>query len=161
MKRNSPKTKPVKTPNGSRAKSRELTRLYLADETAWLEQMAELIQAQRYDQLDYENLAEYLRDMAKRERREVFHRLTTLLMHLLRWDHQPDMRSRSWELTIRVQRHELQDLSDSKTLRNHLVEVLPKAYARARHYAALETELPESRFPAECPYTPDDLLAEE
>jgi hypothetical protein len=156
MKRNSAKTKP----NKPRAKARELSRLYETDETAWLEQSAELIETGHHDQLDYKNLAEYLRDMAKRDRREVRSRLTTLLAHLLKWDHQPDMRSRSWELIILVQRHELQDLCESGTLRNHALEVLAKAYARAREQAVAETALPESRFPAECPYTLDDLLQE-
>ena len=30
--------------------------------------------------------------------------LRVLMLHLLKWDHQPSMRSRSWTLTIREQR---------------------------------------------------------
>ena len=30
--------------------------------------------------------------------------LRVLMLHLLKWDHQPDMRSRSWTLSIREQR---------------------------------------------------------
>jgi hypothetical protein len=157
MKRNNSKTKTPKPRGGPQAAVRELTRLYQTDETGWLEQMAELIQTKQYGDLDYKNLAEYLLDMAKRDRREVLHRLTTLLAHLLKWDHQPSMRSRSWENTIRVQQNEVTDLCESKTLRNHALEILPKAYGRAVEQAATETELPESRFPAECPYTLDDL----
>jgi hypothetical protein len=138
----------------------KFARLYEADETAWLEEMSRLIEQRQYDQLDYKHLSEYLQDMAKRDRREVFHRLTTLLAHLLKWDHQTSMRSRGWETTILVQRHELQDLLESRTLRNHALEILPRAYSRARDQAAAETELPEERFPAECPYTLDDLCAE-
>jgi hypothetical protein len=140
---------------------KELSRLYLADETAWLEQMSDLIRRRRYDQLDYRNLREYLLDMARRDRREVLHRLTNLLAHLLKWDHQPGERSRSWELTIKVQRHEVIDLCESQTLKNHAFEILPKSYARARDQAAAETGLPEGRFPLECPYTLDDLLTEQ
>ena len=138
----------------------KLSRLYLADETAWLDEMARLIKERQYDQLDYKNLREYLQDMAGRDRREVFHRLAILLAHRLKWDHQPSMRSSSWEATILVQRHELQDLCESQTLRNHALEVLPRAYGRAREQAAAETGLPDKRFPGECPYTLDDLLAE-
>ncbi len=152
----------VKEGNRLRPKAaKDLKRLYEADETAWLEQMSELIRQRRYDELDYKNLGEYLQDMAKRDRREVLHRLTTLLAHLLKWDHQPAMRSRSWELTIMVQRHELIDLCDSLTLRNYALEVLPKAYGRAREQAVAETGLPDRRFPPECPYTLDDLLTKQ
>jgi hypothetical protein len=133
----------------------------MADETAWLERTAELIQAHRYDELDYQNLAEYLGDMARRDRREVVSRLRTLLAHRLKWDHQPDMRTSSWATTIRVQLHELQDIFESQTLRNYADEIVAKAYTRARKEAADETALPESRFPAECPYTIDELLTEE
>ncbi|MGH8479427.1 MAG: DUF29 family protein [Gammaproteobacteria bacterium] len=45
--------------------------LYEHDETAWLETMAELIRLGRLDEIDYPNLAEYLADMARRDRRET------------------------------------------------------------------------------------------
>ena len=79
--------------------------------------------------LDLENLSEYLQDMARRDKREVFSRLTVLLTHLLKWEHQVDRRSNSWEATILHQRRELQDLLESRTLRNHAQDVLGKAYS--------------------------------
>ena len=161
MKRNNAKTKTNRPRAGPRATARELTRLYEADETAWLEQMSDLIAKRQYNRLDYKNLAEYLLDMARRDRREVLHRLTTLLVHLLKWDHQPGMRSRSWELSIRDQRQELQDDLESQTLKNHAFTVLPKAYARARGRAAGETGLDEEHFPTECPYTLEQVLGSE
>ena len=138
----------------------KLARLYEADETAWLEQMSKLISERRYDELDFRHLSEYLLDMAKRDRREVLHRLTTLLVHLLKWEHQPRKRSRSWQATILTQRHELQDLLESRTLENHAREILPKAYARAIKEAAAETGLVPERFPQECTNTLDELLGE-
>lgn len=161
MKRNNAKTKGNRAGATLPAEVRELMRLYKADETAWLERMADLIQAGRFERIDYKNLPEYLLDMAQRDRREVLHRLTTLLAHLLKWDHQPSMRSSSWENTITIQRHELQDLFESRTLRNHAQEILQKAYTRARDQAAAETGLPESRFPGECPYSLDNLFADQ
>ncbi|MCC6419673.1 MAG: DUF29 domain-containing protein [Gemmataceae bacterium] len=145
----------------SQAKQRraELTRLYEADETAWLEEMSRLIREGRLDEADTENLSGYLLDMAKRDRREVVNRLTTLIMHVLKSDHQPRKRSRSWQVTILTQKDELQDLLESQTLKNHAAEVLGKAYARAVKYASEETGLPADRFPNECPYTLDELLS--
>lgn len=138
-----------------------LSLLYEADETAWLEQTANLIQAGKYDGLDYQNLADYLLAMARRDRREVRHRLISLVAHRLKWDHcEPALRPRSWVLTMLVQRHELESLCESPTLRDHALELMPLAYERAREEIAAETALPESRFPAESPYTLDDLLEE-
>jgi Domain of unknown function DUF29 len=143
---------------GGQAAARKLARLYETDETAWLEEMARRIDERRFDELDYKNLREYLVDMAQRDRREVLHRLTTLLEPMLKWDHQPSLRSRSWELTMKVQRQELEDLCESRALKNHAGEVLGKAYARVRDRAASETGLSEGKFPRECPYTLDDML---
>ncbi len=56
-----------------------LAALYETDETAWLDQTAELVRNVRLDQIDPATLAEYLTDMAKRDRREAFSRLVLLL----------------------------------------------------------------------------------
>ncbi len=139
----------------------DLPALYEADETAWLDAMAGLIRGGRLDQLDYLHLAEYLEDMARRDRREVASRLTVLIMHLLKWTHQPRKRSRSWRGTIVLQQQELADEAASGVLRNHAEAALPRAYAKAVKAAAAETGLAVKKFPAECPYTPDQLLSSE
>ena len=59
-----------------------LAALYEADETAWLEAIADLVRRGRLDQLDTGTLVEYLADMARRDRREVYSRLVVLLAHL-------------------------------------------------------------------------------
>ena len=105
--------------------------LYEADETAWLETMAELIRAGRYKDLDYPHLGEYLSDMAKRDRREVESRLVTLIAHVLKWDYQKKKRSKSWRATILVQRQELEVLLEGGVLRNHAAAALSRAYTKA------------------------------
>jgi hypothetical protein len=138
-----------------------LSQLYEADETAWLEAMAELIQQGRWDDLDYTHLGEYLTDMARRDRREVKSRLTTLLAHVLKWVHQPDHRSRSWRATIIEQRQELAELAARGVLRNHAEAVLAAAYAEAVERAAAETGLAAKSFPNECPYPLEQVLSPE
>lgn len=135
--------------------------LYLRDETAWLEATAELVRAGRLDLIDSASLAEYLDDMAKRDRKEVTSRLVVLLMHLLKWAYQPDHRSGSWRATILEQQDELGTEAGSGVLRNHAEGVLPVAYERAVRRAAAETSLPVVTFPAECPYTVEQLLSAE
>jgi hypothetical protein len=133
--------------------------LYLADETAWLDATAELIRAGRLADVDTASLAEYLTDMANRDRREVSSRLTVLLMHLLKWEHQPAKRSRSWIGSIMGQQQELADFLTGVLLR-HANEVLPDVYANAVARAARETGLPATTFPAARPYTVERLLAD-
>ena len=134
--------------------------LYEQDETAWLEAMAELAAQRRHSEMDCVHLSEYLSDMAKRDRREVFSRLVTLMIHLLKWEYQAENRSGSWRGTIREQRRELRQLLESGTLRNHAETVLGEAYAEARLQAADETELAIETLPIECAWGLDELLSE-
>lgn len=135
-----------------------LSVLYERDETAWLETMSALAAEGRFAELDLPNLAEFLADTAKRDRREVFSRLVVLLTHLLKWEHQPHGRGGSWRGTIREQRRELRQLLESGTLRNHAGVVLADASAEARQQAADEAELELTTFPAENPWTLDELV---
>ncbi|HWG47592.1 MAG TPA: DUF29 domain-containing protein [Gemmataceae bacterium] len=134
--------------------------LYEVDETAWLEATAELIRQGQLDAVELNTLAEYLTDMAKRDRREVYSRLVVLLAHLLKWDYQPDRRSGSWQGTILEQQRELRQLLESGTLRNHAATVFAATYADARKQAAAESGLVRGTFPEECPWDLDGALAD-
>jgi hypothetical protein len=136
-----------------------LAELYDQDETAWLERMSQLIRQRRLTDLDLDNLAEYLSDTARRDRRDVKRRLGILMAHLLKWEFQPDRRSRNWRATIVTQRQELVELAGSGVLRTHADAVLAESYANAVELAAAETGLATDTFPAECPYTVEQLLA--
>ena len=132
--------------------------LYLADETAWLEVMADAVAAGQWDGIDRENLQEYLTSMANRDRRELRSRLIVLLAHILKWEHQPAKRSRSWRLTIGLMNSDIEFDIQGGTLRNHAVAVLGDAYIQAVARAAQETKLPKSTFPSECPFDLPGLL---
>lgn len=138
-----------------------LTELYEADETAWLETMAELIADGRIDELDCAHLQEFLTDMANRDKREVESRLGVLMMHVLKWTHQEKKRSKSWRRTIVNQRRELTKMLKSGVLRKHAADALAAVYRDAVDDAVLETGLPTTEFPRECPYTLQMLLAED
>ena len=99
--------------------------------------------------------------MAKSERREVSNRLTTLVMHLLKWRHQPERRGGSWRSTIHEQRLQLGRLLESGTLRNHALAVLADMHDDARGLAADETGLPLTTFPEACPWDLDAILEAE
>src|SRR5437660_786851 len=135
-----------------------LPSLFDQDETAWLDQTAQLVAQRRFDEIDHESLSEYLTDMAKRDRREVYRRLVTLLIHLLKWEFQPDRRSNSRQGTIMEQQRELRLLLESGTLRRHAEEVMAKAYKEAVKQAATETGLAAETFPSDCRYALDELV---
>jgi hypothetical protein len=82
-----------------------------------------------------------------------------LLLHLLKWDHQPERRSRSWDLSITTQRVEVDDvLTDNPGLKPRIPEALARAYRKARLDAAKETGLDEATFPKTCPYSFDEAM---
>lgn len=139
-------------------KHAKLADLYMADETAWLDAMADFIARGEYSQLDYEHLREFLTDMANRDRKEMKSRLIVLIAHVLKWVHQPGRRSKSWALTILEQQDELSDDLSQASLRNHAMSVLSEAYQKALRRATRETGLKAQRFPSTCPYTLDELL---
>lgn len=138
-----------------------LAALFETDETAWLEVMAQLAADRRVEEIDYPNLGEFLTDIARRDRREVYSRLVLLLSHLLKWQHQPEQRTNSWRVTIRTQRRDLGMLLESETLRNHASVILARVYEDSREDAGLETGLPAETFPAECPWAVAELIEEE
>ncbi len=143
----------------STAQSEDLKALYEQDETAWLEASARLIQEGRLEELDYDNLRDFLDAMSRRDRREVESRLAVLLAHILKWTYQPDRRRRSWRATVEVQRHELSLLLQSGTLRKHAEAELASAYRAAVRQAAADTGIDPSAFPPQCPYNVQQLLA--
>jgi hypothetical protein len=134
---------------------------YDDDFYAWTQEQARLLRAGELAEVDHENAAEELEDMGRSLRNELRNRLAVLVMHLLKWQHQPLLQSRSWSSTIREQRQEIADLLDeSPSLRSALHD-LSRVYARARTKAATETGFPETMFAAECPYTPEQILNED
>src|SRR5438105_4370825 len=96
----------------------KLSKLFEQDETAWLEQNAQLLKERRYEEIDHGHLRTFLLEMARRDKREVASRLTQLLAHLLKLDYTSGS-SRSWQVSVLVQQRELKQLLTSKVLRNH------------------------------------------
>ena len=137
------------------------TALYDEGFYAWTVEQAQLLRAGRFSQLDTANLAEELESMGRSDKREIESRLTVLLAHLLQWQVQIGFRSRSWSATIREQRDRISDLlSESPSLRPLVTSPRAALYVRARRAAADETGLSELAFPAACPFTGEQLLAE-
>src|SRR5579884_3003618 len=112
-----------------------LAKLYHEDETAWLFKMSRLAQLGRLEELDCENLAEYLESMGRRDHREIHNRLVILIAHLLKWTYQPAKRTNSWKRTIFNQRFELEGAL-TRSLRNEAETKLDRIYRSAVKMAA-------------------------
>ena len=135
--------------------------LYERDFYAWANEQAALLRAGNLLAADIAHIAEEIESMGKTEKRELVNRLTVLLMHLLKWQFQPERRCRSWRSTVTIQRHALADhLADNPSLQSALNQVLARAYEDARLGAIGETDLPESLFPFKCPWSFGQVMDE-
>ena len=131
--------------------------LYDSDLVAWCDRTADLLRQERWAEIDAETVAEELEALGRSERRALRSFLKVLLMHHLKWEYQPEKRTRSWEASIRNSRQEIRELfQDSPSLRRHFEESFEGCYQVARDDAAFETGLEIERFPFVCP---EDLRA--
>ena len=125
----------------------------------WAMAEATLLRQGRFNQLDIKNLIEELECMGASEKRELINRLAELLMHLLKWQFQPNLRGHSWIYSIREQRKQIQiHLKNNPSLKTLIFPSLLDAYELAISKAAKETYLDEKTFPQECPYTFEQII---
>ncbi len=133
---------------------------YEEDFYAWTVEQARLLRSGELSSIDVANIAEEIESLGRSDRRELESRLTVLLTHLLKWRIQSKMRSSSWSGTIAEQRRRIAKLlRESPSLGAFVSEVLVEAYSNAREAASNETGLPETEFPVECPFTPEETLS--
>lgn len=135
--------------------------LYDRDFYAWSQEQARLLRSGKLSEADLEHIAEEIESMGKSEKRELVNRLAVLLMHLLKWQFQPTTRGTSWRLTIEEQRDRLADhLTDNPSLKATLDASTASGYKLAILGAARETGLDRAIFPTVCPWSFDQMMAE-
>ncbi|AFZ56013.1 DUF29 domain-containing protein [Anabaena cylindrica FACHB-243] len=138
--------------------------LYETDYLQWIETTVAKLQGQDYANVDWANLIEEIGDMGRSERKSLKSNLIVILLHLLKWQFQPDKRSGSWEGSIIEHRRRVQEsLQDSPSLKPYLESIFTECYTQAVKQAKAETGLPVESFPVICPYhlaevTEDDFL---
>lgn len=127
--------------------------LYDTDYLQWIETTVEKLQSYDYANVDWENLIEEIADMGRSERRSLKSNLIVNLVHLLKWQFQPEKRSGSWEGSIIEHRRPVKEaLDDSPSLKSYLEKILAECYAQAVKQAKAETGLSVESFPLNCPY---------
>lgn len=136
--------------------------VYERDFYSWALEQARLVREGHWGALDRENVSEEIESLGREQFSELRSAIRVLLLHMLKWDHQPELRSRSWALSIRAQRIDLDDVLDGNPgLKPRIPEAIQKAYRKARIEAAQETGLPEKQFPERCPYSWEEIIGRE
>jgi hypothetical protein len=122
--------------------------LYHSDFYGWTRCQGEALANQQIEALDWHNLREEIDSLGRQEYRELVSRLTVLLGNLLKWEYQPEQRSRSWFLTIREQRRAItRHLADNPSLKSRINEAMLTAFEAGVDLALRETEVTPACFP--------------
>ncbi len=136
--------------------------LYNTDLAEWADTQAHALECRDTLHLDWDNLAEEIRALSRSDRRAIESHLKTILLHLIKWERQPELRSNSWKLSIRNGRHAIRKLvAESPSLRRYPAEVhaeaLADAYADALLEMGLEDPQPFTNFSLEQTLNPEFL----
>jgi Domain of unknown function DUF29 len=137
-------------------------KLYDTDFNLWLETTAQLLRERQLNQIDYDNLIEEIEDMGNSQKDALESNLRILLMHLLKWEFQPEKRSNSWKYTIvehclRINK----SFKKSPSLKKYFDDVFEESYQDARILASSETGISKDNFPVECPFAKENVLNSE
>ena len=133
--------------------------LYDADFYTWAERQAGLIRQGRFDEVDFEHVAEEIADLGRSQSASLESAYRLICLHQLKRMVQPERAGRSWTLTIGRERlRAARLLRRNPGLKPHRETLLLEAYADARAEAALETDLPLARFPAALPFTLAEIM---
>jgi hypothetical protein len=129
--------------------------LYDTDLNLWLETVISQLRSGDLQNVDIENLIEELEGLAGRDKREVASRLKTLIEHILKrcYVNMPND-FRGWEVTIRTQRFELEQiLEQSPSLKRQFIESFDKCFKFALQN--VRSEYLQYPFPATWQFSRD------
>ncbi len=139
------------------------TATYENDFYLWTQQQADLLRQGQFNRvdLDLENIAEEIESMGRNQRDAVESYLSNIIMHLLKWQYQPERRGTSWELSIDNGRYQVaRKLRNNPSLKPQLSVMVSDEYPQARKNASRETGLPLTTFPEQCPFTVEQITGD-
>ncbi len=130
----------------------------------WLLSQATALREHRIASLDWENLAEALEDMYVNLTRDLEADFRVVFEHLLKLEYEKSQhewlrRSRLWKVDLIEHRrriHTIQKMAPSLVRR--LEEFVSADYPIAVRKVALQLKRPRSEYPAQCPWTVDQIL---
>ncbi len=143
----------------------ELADLYQRDFYTWTRRQAEALRraaearVNTPEALDWANVAEEIESRGREQAAKLRSSYRVLLMHLLKWQFQPNLQSRGWRATIARERGDaVEHLMENPGLKPRQEELFAAAYRRVRKEAAVETGLLLKTFFETCPFTIEQAL---
>jgi hypothetical protein len=156
----------------------DLKVLYEEDTVAWAENQAAALRAVAHggsnQELDWENLAEEIEDLAKSQRRSLRGHIRNIIEHLIKLEHSPaDRPHRNWRVSIINSRIKADDrLAESPSLRPQLEDMIKEETGRGAKLAvaalqdrselsvSLERALRTKSYLDLFSYTPEQILGD-
>ena len=133
--------------------------LYDSDVHAWAREQTRAIAERRLADIDWANVAEEIECVGNSQRHEIRNRLRILLLHLAKWEYQPEKRKNGWIGSIGEARSRIAGvIDDSPSLRRLPADRLEWSWTRARMQAAEDMRLSLDSLPEECPYSAEQVL---
>lgn len=136
--------------------------LYDQDFALWVEKTVQQLNAEDFQNVDWQNLMEEIGSLGKSQRKAVRSCLQRLLEHLLKRCYVPLADCyREWEIEIRNFRENLDwELADYPSLKGFILDILEKSYQKA--LINMRQDYPAIAFPDSYPFSRelDALLTE-
>ncbi|WP_353932123.1 DUF29 domain-containing protein [Okeanomitos corallinicola TIOX110] len=136
--------------------------LYNRDFYIWLQTTANLLENNKFAELDIKNLIEEINSMGRSEKKELKCRLIILIEHILKleyWQIEKENNARGWRNTVAKQRLQIElTLEESPSLRNMLDDIFEECYQKARQYILKRYQLSSDLFPENPPFSVVDAL---
>ncbi len=133
--------------------------LYETDFYAWACGQVRAMATRERGRLDVANLIDEVESVGRSQRAAIESHLSVLIIHLLKFQVQPERATVSWRITLRNQRRDIERLIQrSPSLRGYPAEILSEIYSDAVRRAAQETGIDEAVFPRGLPFTLAQIL---
>jgi hypothetical protein len=144
---------------GNERRCVDVSERYADDWAGWIAAQARHLRRREVGEIDFENLAEELDALSRKDRLALSSQLRRILVHLIKWRHRPSKRSESWRRSIDQGRSAMEELiEESPSLARVAGERLAKVYEKARREAARQTKLPLETIPETCLWSVDQVL---
>ena len=140
-------------------------KLYQSDYFSWAVAQARALRGRRVENLDWENLAEEVEDLANRNADALESQSERLIGHLLKIAVAPsrlrDENLRLWQLSVRDARRKIHTiLKRNPGLKVRAKELFAEAWPGGRDQALAATGLPDQAIPEACAWTFDQAMGE-